>query len=512
MVRFITRLIYLFIILICSLLYRSLLYHDYLYFDDNRLIIDQVSFFQSADMIDFFTTDTFSSSAVTKVFYRPLFSISLYLNYLLSGTNASAFYLTNLILHLLNLTLIYIISLRVYSTWQWSALALVVFAFHPALVQTIAWIPGRNDLLLTTFFLLSSYFYKNSPRRFLNYSLHGLFFTAALFTKESALLLPLLWLAWEPQTFYQAKSKYIQTWIISPLIYLWFRSTVISSSAIPPIAHNYLLILKTSLQVISINLAYALLPLKIPPIPHVADLPGAIIPIGLLILLILIKVTAKSIRLALFSAFLLLSFSLPVIFSPLIGTSSNLMLHRIYLPLACLVLFLPNRSTLFNKFTPSLFLTSLIMWSYVYLSSLRLTQFTDALTFWTASAHASPHSSLVWTNYGSILLAHQRYSQAKVVLNQALSLNPQGKYLHANLALLAEAQGNLSSAVLEMETETRLFPTAPSFWYLGNLYLLYNESDMAIKSFSSALKLDPNFRDRIILPEKIPAFTATLSN
>src|SRR6185436_19956130 len=67
------------------------------------------------------------------------------------------------------------------------------FCVHPALTMAVAWIPGINDLLLTSFAL--GYFLTllriAEERTWKNIALNILFLLLALFTKESGAFLPL---------------------------------------------------------------------------------------------------------------------------------------------------------------------------------------------------------------------------------------------------------------------------------------------------------------------------------
>ena len=72
----------------------------------------------------------------------------------------------------------------------------LIFAVHPALNQAVAWIPGRNDSLLALFVLASALaFVRYVENR--NWQWLGAYLAlslAALLTKESAVLLPLIFI------------------------------------------------------------------------------------------------------------------------------------------------------------------------------------------------------------------------------------------------------------------------------------------------------------------------------
>ncbi|WP_437206168.1 tetratricopeptide repeat protein [Planctomicrobium sp. SH664] len=87
--------------------------------------------------------------------YIPLTWLSLLLDVSLFGRGAQGLHLTNLVLHLLNVLLLYYwLRQLTDATWRSAALALL-FAVHPLHVESVAWISERKDVLSTLFCLLS---------------------------------------------------------------------------------------------------------------------------------------------------------------------------------------------------------------------------------------------------------------------------------------------------------------------------------------------------------------------
>lgn len=87
---------------------------------------------------------------------HPLTMLSLSLDYALGGLKPGQVHQTNLLLHLLNVGLVFGLC------WQWSGgsrlvafLVALWFGIHPMHVESVAWISGRKDVLYTFFFLLS---------------------------------------------------------------------------------------------------------------------------------------------------------------------------------------------------------------------------------------------------------------------------------------------------------------------------------------------------------------------
>ncbi|MBU2490811.1 MAG: tetratricopeptide repeat protein [Proteobacteria bacterium] len=92
--------------------------------------------------------------------YYPVRLVSLALDQQLwGGPDPMGFHLTNLLLHLANIWLLYLLALRASRAAggpdprRAALAAAALFAVHPAAVQTVGWIMGREELLMTFFYL-----------------------------------------------------------------------------------------------------------------------------------------------------------------------------------------------------------------------------------------------------------------------------------------------------------------------------------------------------------------------
>lgn len=87
--------------------------------------------------------------------YQPLVFLSYGLEYYFFGLDAGVFHFTNVMLHLLNVLLVYklIKLLSVNSTV--ALVTAVLFAIHPMRVESVAWVTGRRDMLYALFYLLA---------------------------------------------------------------------------------------------------------------------------------------------------------------------------------------------------------------------------------------------------------------------------------------------------------------------------------------------------------------------
>jgi hypothetical protein len=184
---------------LCILVYgHTVLFSEYTYYDDHYLIVQSHPFIDEiSDIVEAFFDDVGHAHQGGNL-YRPILTISFIIDAQLSGTSTVAFRVTNILLHLLSVCLLFRLLTSVTGKKLSSLAASLVFALHPALTQAVAWIPGRNDSLLAVFilgaFLTLLKFTETSAWRW--YLLHLLMFFLALFTKESGIAFVVVGLAY----------------------------------------------------------------------------------------------------------------------------------------------------------------------------------------------------------------------------------------------------------------------------------------------------------------------------
>ena len=182
------------IALLVIAVYAPALRHQYTYMDDYGLIVENFKFTGDIrNIFQAFTQDAFGGKGAI---YRPLLTVSFMLDAVWSGVRPWGYHLTNILLHLACCLLLFKLLKTFLSRAGIAALFTLIFAVHPALNQAVAWIPGRNDSLLALFVLASALaFVRYVENR--NWQWLGAYLTlslAALLTKESAVLLPLVFL------------------------------------------------------------------------------------------------------------------------------------------------------------------------------------------------------------------------------------------------------------------------------------------------------------------------------
>jgi hypothetical protein len=145
------------------------------------------------------------------IFYRPIGFASLFLDYRLWHSWTPGYHLTNITLHLLAIAGVFCFCRQLpvgghvegcvvgHSERHVPTAAALLFALLPVNVQAVAWIGCRFDLLAAVFAIWALTFAARFRRaaRLGDYAIAILLFILAVFSKEGAYLVPLLWLALE---------------------------------------------------------------------------------------------------------------------------------------------------------------------------------------------------------------------------------------------------------------------------------------------------------------------------
>jgi len=129
-----------------------------------------------------------------QIFYRPLTSLSYWIDYQIWGMNPAGFHLTNILVHTANSLLVLAIFLELGAGLAPAFFSALLFSVFPVHFESVCWISGRTDLLAFFFAALSVYCFLKyrKSRRQLSLVLSGVLFLGSILAKESAVVLPVL--------------------------------------------------------------------------------------------------------------------------------------------------------------------------------------------------------------------------------------------------------------------------------------------------------------------------------
>lgn len=179
-------------IIICLFLAIAAVYwqtagHEFVYYDDRTYISnnENISGLTSENIIWAFTASRASN-------WHPVTCLSHMLDYQLYGLNPKGHHLTNVLFHIVNAILLFLVLRRMTGALWQSALVAALFALHPLNVESVAWAAERKNVLSSFFWLATMWAYigyveKKSVRR---YGLVFLFLALGLMSKPMLVTLP----------------------------------------------------------------------------------------------------------------------------------------------------------------------------------------------------------------------------------------------------------------------------------------------------------------------------------
>ena len=168
--------------------------------DDRRTVVENASIRPPLDLRAVFYHDLF----------RPLVNLTYAANFAAGGLSVAGYHLASVVLHALNVALLFVFARRTFESWRRRAparatlrpgsanvaafAAAAFFAVHPMMTQAVGYVSGRAEVLCAVFFLtacLAAQAWIAGGRRSWIVALGGAW-VLALASKEVAIALPLV--------------------------------------------------------------------------------------------------------------------------------------------------------------------------------------------------------------------------------------------------------------------------------------------------------------------------------
>jgi protein O-mannosyl-transferase len=177
-----------FLVLLTAAVYSPVRSLPFINYDDPGYVV-QNSHVQSG-----LTWNTFvwSLTATEQTNWHPLTWLSHALDCQLFGVNPAGHHLTNLLLHVINVLLLFWLLQKATGAKGCSFLVAALFAVHPFNVDSVAWVAERKNLLSTLFFLLTlgAYGWYAQKPQWTRYTFVVLLFLMGLAAKPMLVTLP----------------------------------------------------------------------------------------------------------------------------------------------------------------------------------------------------------------------------------------------------------------------------------------------------------------------------------
>ena len=168
--------------------YQSVRKYEFVDYDDDRYVTANARIQEGLS----WKNAAWALTAMEVANWHPLTWLSHMMDCQLYALHPSGHHLTNLLLHLFNVLLLYyVLQLMTRAVWP-SAVVAALFAVHPLNVESVAWVAERKNLLSTLFWLLTMWAYVVYVRRsgWLRYLLVLGAFVLGLMSKPMLVTLP----------------------------------------------------------------------------------------------------------------------------------------------------------------------------------------------------------------------------------------------------------------------------------------------------------------------------------
>lgn len=181
------------LVVLASILYYPALWNDYVW-DDVIIFVDR-DFWREGHSLWYMISQPVLEGTS---YFRPLVFLTFVAEFEFFGLKPFVSHFVNLFIFCLNIILVYLLSYKLGYLLQknkphYYALVLsVLYVTSPILIESTVWAVGRFDLMVTTFILLGSYLYLQLKAHIFKDILLSLVFLMGLFSKELAVILPLI--------------------------------------------------------------------------------------------------------------------------------------------------------------------------------------------------------------------------------------------------------------------------------------------------------------------------------
>jgi len=533
--------------ILVGFLYLPTIYNNFVHYDTDYILNN--SSIQSVKKIPLVFTSFLPTDY--KETYRPVTALSYMMDYLVWKTNPMGFHITNILLHMLASILCYAFFWHITGKdIRTTLFSSVLFAIHPLLTESVAWISGRSGILGAVF-LLSAFLMKAADpeekgraipgkgadsdtdrglsfifrKRWkigenffvpLNLVLLPLFYLLGMLSWEYCIIFPMLMLGYD-LVFHREKFKDSALLrrrlleVYAPLaatlvLYLLIRSSVQAADKtpyLPSILFKYSRMEKPFAPTLfAMYLLVSLYPLHLTLVHVLSPMPNFWISLVILLGFIACLVYVwKKIPVACFGLIFFLLCILSLVILPL----DNLLAERMMYPAiagfclalgATLVYFsmkgIKGRSSSSETFVMVIFLCLLAF--YGVRSYTRNKEWVNGLSIWTAESNLHPKSAYVQNNLGLSLYTSGQATSAQKFFEQTIEIDPLFFPAYHNLARIFLDNGRREEAkkILDLAAERGTNDDDTNFTNIALLYMELGQTFSAEKCLKKAVEINPH--------------------
>ena len=501
--------------------------HSFIHFDDFAFIVSNhhIQGGLSWEKVIWAFTTTYPD------YWHPLPWLSHMLDYQLYGLNPNGYHFNNLLFHIANTLLIFLVFERMTGTRWRSAFVAALFAFHPLNVQPVAWVTSRKDVLSTLFFILTmlAYSYYADHPNVKRYLLVFFSYTVGLMAKPMLVTLPFVLLlldCWPlgrfrlsqvgvdvtSQTPHFKKSIY-QKWLVLhlilekiPLIALsavFSFFTFFAVKSIDGIKYSFPLYLRFA-NALDSYIAYMgkmIVPYHLSILyPHPGMLSGWRITGSVLLLILISFLAIKTFRrhgYFIMGWFWYLGTLIPVIGLVQVGAQKNAD-RFVYVPLIGLFIVIawgvPNLTKNWHYRKTALPLSAgVILLILIVCTYIQLGHWKNSITLFNHAINVTADNHIMHNSLGIAYANQKKFDEAIKHFQHALTIQPKYAEAQTNLGIAWAHKGKFEKAMIHYKEALKNKPDFPlAHLNMGLVLAELGRFKEALKEFRSAQRINPD--------------------
>jgi protein O-mannosyl-transferase len=502
------------------ILYNPVNRHDFINFDDDRYITQNAHIRGlTIENIRWAFTTTAEAN------WHPLTWISHEVDYQLFHLHAGGHHFTSLLIHAMNVILLFLLLSRGTGRVWPSLMVAALFAVHPLNVESIAWAAERKNVLCTFFFLLNLWAYGWYVRRpsVGRYLAVAALFAMGLMAKPMVITLPfvLLLLDYWPLNRIRSSADADASPAIPqasfgklaleklPLLALsaasaWITMIVQRGAMRTTQEFTFAVRLNNSIVAYSMYLWKAVWPSQLAVLyPH----PGNSLAVWKIAVsaTVLLSITAVVIRCPsrryLLTGWLwFLGTLVPVIGIVQVGFQSMADRYA-YIPLIgvfVMAVWAASDRAQHWKLKPawSVVPAFVILLALSWTARRQLRYWDSGIDLWTHTLAVNPANFIAHDNLGDALLMQGKPDEAYAQFQLAADVTPRDPWCHGNMGAYLQERGHLPEAIEQYELTLRLstdpFMLALTHANLGSAYRDLGMESAALDNYNEAIRINPN--------------------
>ena len=491
-------------------------------YDDEYFVVKNIAIRSLENIPLFFTSPSaVAFSELSQDVYRPITTLSYAIDFFLWKLDVFGYHLVNVLFHALNVILVFLLLSLAFGDLFLAFIAAMLFACHPVQTEVVSWISGRSSVLFLFFYLTAmlGYILYAKNKKILYLALSLLAFAISLLSKEMAVTLPLLLIAYDvhfgaSEGFRKRFFGRYAPYFILALIFILTRSTVLQRvsqcgwwGGSP--YHTFLTMIQVLVDYVKVMVWPAdLCAFYVTHInTSIADTKVLSSIAFLAALFLLMPLAFRRFRGASFAIWWFLITLLPV--SNIVPIRALMAERFLYLPSIgfCLLMallierigFIGFKNKIKSTRTVAIALAGVLILSYSARTMMRNEDWKNPVAITNSILRISPLNPWALTLLGVSYSAQERHAEAVKPLVKAITLSDDYFAPRNVLGFAYLELGRYDDAIRVLNEALKLKPdNLEALNSLGVAYASVKRYDDAIKQFERSIKVDPTFANAYV--------------